>query len=371
VRQHLALMAQLSDWLGGRGLAAGQLSPAVAGEFAVVMRERRTYLRSVRSLEPLLDWLAGQGVTGGQAAPAAAGGRARALAEYRGWLLGERGLAETTVAGFLVYAGEFLGLLGEPLGQAVAALGGGQVLGTLSAQLGAHPPRSAAYVVTAARSLLRWLDAAGKIPRPLAHVVPPASRRPARPPAPLPAGAVEAMLASCDLGTETGRRDYAVLVLLRRYGTRNVELARLEIADLRWRVGEIVLHGKGGRAGVLPLMHDAGDAVARYLAIRRPAPPGIRTVFLAAHAPVRPLHRQSVYGIVARACERAGCAPAGPRAFRHALGCGMLSAGAPLADIRDVLRHETITATAVYARADMTALAPLVRPWPGTPAREP
>jgi integrase len=83
-------------------------------------------------------------------------------------------------------------------------------------------------------------------------------------------------------------------------------------------------------------------------------------------APSRPLHRATVHGIVARACERAGVPPAGPRAFRHALGCGLLAAGASLADVRDVLRHSDVVTTAGYARPGPDALAALIRPWPGS-----
>ena len=181
---------------------------------------------------------------------------------------------------------------------------------------------------------------------------------------------VAALLDSCDRSTEVGSRDYAVLVLMRRYGPRGIEVSRLELADLRWRAGEIVIHGKGGRTDVLPLMHDAGHAVAGYLLLRRAPPPGIKAVFLTGYAPARPLHRQSVSGIVRRACARAGAAPAGPRAFWHALGCDLLAAGASLAEIRDVLRHQNITTTALYARADLGALAVLVRPWPGSQRQE-
>jgi site-specific recombinase XerD len=82
------------------------------------------------------------------------------------------------------------------------------------------------------------------------------------------------------------------------------------------------------------------------------------------------LHRQSVYGIAQRACARAGVVAVGPRAFRHALGCDLLAAGASLVEIRDVLRHGHITTTALYARVDLAALTVLVRPWPTSQRQE-
>ena len=364
VRQHLGLMADLSAWLGGQGLGPGEISPAVAGRFAAWAGRRRTYLATSRSLAPMLEYLHAAGVLP-EPDPGPQDAMTVLLGEYRRYLRAERGLAVTTIRDYVTYAAEFAARLGDPLDARLAALSGAQVLDVVSAQARRRRPPSAGAVMNAARSFLRFLYRAGRIPRPLAQVVPAAARRPPRLPGGLDAAAAAALLDSCDRSTEAGLRDYAVLVLLRRYGARGIEVSRLRLAGLRWRAGEIVLHGKGGRADVLPLMRDAGEAVAAYLLARRSPPPGTGEVFLTVRAPARPLHRATVYGIVARACERAGTAPAGPRAFRHALGCGLLAAGASLADIRDVLRHQDITTTAEYARAGLAALAPLVRPWPG------
>src|SRR6266704_800588 len=341
VRQHLGLMADLSTWLGEQGLGPDGISPPVADRFAAWAGTRRTYLATARSLAPLLGYLRSEGVLP-EPAPAPEDARALLLAEYQQYLRAERGLAGTTIRDYAMYAAEFAAALEDLPGTGLAALSGARVLDIVSAQARHRRPPSAGAVMNAARSFLRFLYRTGRIPRPLAQVVPSAARRQPR------------------------LRDYAVLVLLRRYGARGIEVTRLRLADLRWRAGEIVLRGKGGRADVLPLMHDAGEAVAAYLQARRDPPPGTREVFLTVCAPSRPLHRATVHGIAARACERAGVPPAGPRAFRHALGCGLLAAGASLADVRDVLRHSDVVTTAGYARPGPDALAALVRPWPGS-----
>jgi integrase/recombinase XerD len=366
VRQHLGLMADLSTWLGQQGLGPDGISPPVAGRFAAWAGTRRTYLATARSLDPLLGYLRAEGVLH-EPSPAPEDARALLLAEYRQYLQAERGLAAVTIRDYAMYAAEFAAAVEDLPGTGLAALPGARVLDIVSAQARHRRPPSAGAVMNAARSFLRFLYRTGRIPRPLAQVVPSAALRQPRLPGQLDAAAVTALLDSCDRQTETGLRDYAVLVLLRRYGARGIEVTRLRLADLRWRAGEIVLRGKGGRADVLPLMHDAGEAVAAYLLARRDPPPGTREVFLTVRAPSRPLHPgATVHGIVARACERAGVPPAGPRAFRHALGCGLLAAGASLADVRDVLRHSDVVTTAGYARPGPDALAPLVRPWPGS-----
>lgn len=139
----------------------------------------------------------------------------------------------------------------------------------------------------------------------------------------------------------------------------------MELPDLHWRTGEFVVHGKGGRVDVLPLLRDAGEAIVEYLQIRQPAPAGTAAVFLSARAPVQPMRKNSIGALVGRACARAGVARIGPRAFRHAVGHDMLNSGASLIEIRDVLRHRDIETTSAYTRADISTLRPLARPWPG------
>ena len=160
-----------------------------------------------------------------------------------------------------------------------------------------------------------------------------------------------------------------MLLLLHRYGLRPVEVTRLNLADLRWRAGEFVVHGKGGRVDVLPLVRDAGEAIVEYLQARRPAPPGVTAVFLATRAPVQPMFKSSVGALVGRACARAGVPRIGPRAFRHAVAHDLLKEGASLVEIRDVLRHRDIETTSAYARADVSSLRQLARPWPGSGPR--
>ena len=69
--------------------------------------------------------------------------------------------------------------------------------------------------------------------------------------------------------------------------------------------------------------------------------------------------------IVRRACARAGVTAAGAHRLRHTAATQMLRAGGTLAEIGQVLRHARPGTTAIYAKADVLALSPLARPWPG------
>jgi integrase/recombinase XerD len=171
---------------------------------------------------------------------------------------------------------------------------------------------------------------------------------------------------SCDQATVTGRRDLAMLTLLARLGLRAGEVAALALEDIGWRAGEITVRGKGSRAGRLPLLADAGEAIAGYLHGGRPDPfEGARQVFLRARAPHRGLTAAGVSQAVFAAGQRAGTGPVRAHRLRHSAATGMLRAGAPLTEIGQVLRHRRLLSTAIYAKADTEALRALARPWPG------
>jgi integrase/recombinase XerD len=86
----------------------------------------------------------------------------------------------------------------------------------------------------------------------------------------LDAERVRYLLDSCDRSTVAGRRDFAILTMLVRLGMRSGEVARLELDDLDWRSGELVVRGKGDRVERLPLPADVGEAIVEYCATVAP-----------------------------------------------------------------------------------------------------
>lgn len=374
-KHHLYLMADLSAWLAGQGLAAEDLTGPVTGRFWEDLRARGSYLVKGTSVEPLLGYLRSIGVLPQQRADGPASTAGVLLEEYDRYLRVERRAGEVTITQYLRYANEFLTAAGEPpdgppIDARLAALNGAQVLDVVSRQVARHRLPSIGAVLTGDRAFLRFLERTGRTARPLAAAVPLAARQPSRLPEQVDPATAAVILASCDRATEGGCRDRAVLLLLHRYGLRPVEVTRLELPDLRWRAGEFVVHGKAGRVDVLPLLRDVGEAIVEYLRIRRPAPPGVAAVFLSARAPVQPMRKSSVGALAGQACARAGVPRIGPRAFRHAVGHDLLKGGASLVEIRDVLRHRDIETTSAYTRVDVSALRPLARPWPGTGKRQ-
>ena len=76
---------------------------------------------------------------------------------------------------------------------------------------------------------------------------------------------VQRLLDGCDRNSPGGVRDFAILTLVARLGLRSAEVARLELGDIDWRAGELVVRGKARRQDRLPLPSDVGEALSAYL----------------------------------------------------------------------------------------------------------
>jgi len=200
----------------------------------------------------------------------------------------------------------------------------------------------------------------------LRAAVPPVARwRLAGLPRPLTPDQVGALLETCDLAGAVGCRDRAVIVLMQRLALRTAEVAALRLEDLDWVGGTVLVRGKGGRVDRMPLPADVGEALVAYLRRGRPVT-AERTVFVRAFAPFTPLGSSSVSCIVGRAARRAGLGTVHGHRLRHTAASETLNAGATLDEVAQLLRHDGVASTVLYAKVDRSRLAALARPWPGT-----
>lgn len=148
-----------------------------------------------------------------------------------------------------------------------------------------------------------------------------------------------------------------------RLGLRVSEVAALELGDVDWRHGEILVRGKGCRQERLPLPADVGGAVAGWLHRGRPQSSCPR-VFTTLLAPDGALTGKAVSAIVGRAAGRCGVQASAHR-LRHTAASDLLRAGASLPEVGQVLRQTSILNTARYAKIDHARLAAVALPWPG------
>ena len=364
------LMAHVSRWLDGQGLVPEELTEEVADRFLADRRGKYRKFRTRRGLRPLLTYLRRIGVvpSAEQAVQDTSADVALLVEEYRRFLINERGLAEVSILRYLPAVRGFLAGLPGPVEAELGRLSAAEVSRFVLDQAGLRSVPDAKSMVTALRSLLRFLFVTGRIDRELAAAVPTvANRKLATLPGRLRAGEAGLLLGGCDRDTEVGRRDFAVLTLLARLGLRACEAAGMHLGDIDWRAGELTVHGKGGLDDRLPLPADVGEALVDYLLHGRPAGTATTSVFLTVCAPRRGITADGIRGVVARACQRAGVPRAGAHRLRHTVASDLLGAGAGLTEIGQVLRHRSQLSTATYAKIDRSRLSELARPWPGGP----
>lgn len=366
VCDQLRLMVHASRWLEDRGLDVDGLTPARVEEFLAHRRsEGYTLWLSTKAMVPMLGYLRGLGVVP-TPTPVVPGTEAEQLQEqYRVHLVQERGLAAGTIAGYLHVARLFFAARAVDGELHLDRLTAAEVTEFVLAECTSRSVGSAKYVVCGMRSLLRYLYVASHTDAQLDAAVPKvAGWRLAGLPVTFGRAEVARLLASCDRRTAFGRRDYAVLSLLARLGLRAGEVAALDLDDVDWRAGELVVRGKGRRAERLPLPVDVGEALAGWLRRGRPRCE-TSTVFTTIRAPHRRLTSGGVSHIVRAACARAGLPELHAHRLRHTAATEMLRDGASLAEVRQVLRHASVLSTAIYAKVDRDRLRSLALPWPG------
>lgn len=365
------LMAHLSRWLVANGLGTAALDERTVEAFLAARRDAGYVMhRTPRSLAPLLAHLRLLGIAPAAAPPDSPTTPLEELLErYRRYLAHERGLTAESVSGYAWAVRPFLATRLRDGGLDVEGVRGADVTEFVAAECPRHSVGHAKLIVTALRSLLGFLHLEGEIDGSLQGVVPSvAGRRLAGLPRGLDPADVRRMLQTCDRRTSLGRRDFAVITLMVRLGLRKREVAALTLEDVDWRAGEIVIRGKGERSERLPLPADVGEAIAAHLrAGRAPSAEG-RFVFHRHKAPHTRLTPGAAGHIVKAAASRAGLDGVHAHRLRHTAATEMLRAGAPLAEIGQVLRHRSALSTAIYAKVDRDALREIARPWPGDPS---
>jgi integrase/recombinase XerD len=369
-RKHIWLFNHLSNWLVSEGLGVEELGAKEVERFQRNRYEAgHTYLPSIRAMEPILGYLRGLGIAPTVSPAATTGALEVVLERYRSYLMIERGVQRTTACRYIGHVRPFLQTRVTPDGLALdfRSLTAADVVSSAVESCRRLDPGMAELAVVALRSLLGFRHVDGVIDRSLVSAIPTVpGRRLTGLPKGLAPDQVRRLLASSNTTTRSGCREFAILVILVRLGLRAGEVAKLQLDDIDWRAGEIVIaHGKGNRTERLPLPVDVGEAVATYLQHGRPTGAQGRTVFITVKAPYQALASTAVSVTVARAAKRCGLGTIHAHRLRHTAATMMLRGGASLPEIGQLLRHRNTITTAIYAKVDRDALRSIARPWPG------
>ena len=178
---------------------------------------------------------------------------------------------------------------------------------------------------------------------------------------------LQLFLARFDRSIPTGHRDYAMALCQVDLGLRVSEVSALRLEDLDWRAATLRIEGgKSRRTRLLPLTDGVGRAIAEYLRQGRPTT-NCRHIFVRHTTPVgTAIGTELIRGADPIAFAQVeGCAHwTGTHALRHTAATRLHRGGASLKEVADLLGHQSIDTTAIYAKVDLPTLATVALPWP-------
>jgi integrase len=321
------------------------------------------------ALMPVLEILRAQGVIA--RAPAPTGPISDELSRYEAHMSSARGLAAGTRRGRLRIVERLLvsKFAGRPV--AVNSLLPEDVRQFIVDQLQALGTTSNAITIASAlRAYLRYRATCGDAVQPLLAVIAsPAHWRMASLPRDLKPEEVDRLLNSFTDALPSPRRGYAVVRLALDLGLRGIEISRLQLADIDWRLGTVTLkRTKSRRQDLLPLPVVTGRALEAYLRHERPktSDPAVFVRRLAPHD--EPIGVDAIRRIIRDAFRRVGIQHGRGHALRHTVACRIVNQGGSIKEVADVLRHRSLNTSMIYAKVDHGALSGVALPWPGSAA---
>lgn len=222
--------------------------------------------------------------------------------------------------------------------------------------------RTVARVLTSYRSFFEFLLKSGeRSENPAKRIDMPKARMGI--PAVFSVDEVDSFLAAIDITDPYGFRDRALFELIYSCGLRIQEASSLKIQDLFLSEGLIRVHGKGDKVRLVPLGESAADWLARYLDGIRPrllgarllgakkqgTQPAVPEVFLNNRG--RRLSRKGMWKRFAAIRALAGL-DGKVHTFRHSFATHLLSGGADLRSVQELLGHADIGTTQIYTHLE-------------------
>ena len=227
-----------------------------------------------------------------------------------------------------------------------------------------YSPRTINRRLSALRSFYRWLAREGVCDASAAAAL--SSPKAGRPlPRTMTDADVRALIATCDVDTTEGLRDRAILETLYATGCRVSEVAGLSVSDVDLAGRQARLFGKGSKERIVPLYGEAARWVGRWLREGRPSlaarsrrPTG--ALFLSVRG--NPMSAAAVRDRFGHHVALAGLDPSlSPHAMRHTFATELLSGGADLRSVQELLGHESLSTTQVYTHLSVERLREAAR----------
>lgn len=157
------------------------------------------------------------------------------------------------------------------------------------------------------------------------------------------------------------QRDRCILEMLYATGCRVSEVANLLLANVHVEEGYCLVEGKGSKQRMVPIGAQAQIAIRTYLAELRlqllGEHDGEKIPWLVLSRTGKRLRREAIWELVKRYALRAEIDPdISPHTLRHSFATHMLSGGADLRQIQELLGHASIQTTQIYTQVDTSRL---------------
>ncbi|MCR5114946.1 MAG: site-specific tyrosine recombinase XerD [Bacteroidales bacterium] len=276
-----------------------------------------------------------------------------ATVRFRQHLLLEKSLSAKTADAYLHDVGLLDNFLGDKLLEDADINDLQAFVKHLQADLQAEPT-SQARIVSGLRAFYRFLVIEGTIDSNPAQLLdsPKLGRRL---PTVLTVPEVEAIINAVDLSEPEGHRNRAIIEVMYGCGLRVSEVVTLRLSELHFDESYIRVVGKGDKERIVPIGLKAQQALTQYIEGRRrqlKIKKGCADwVFLNRRG--GQLSRVSMFNIVKALAREAGITKTiSPHTFRHSFATHLVEGGADLRAVQEMLGHESITTTEIYAHLD-------------------
>ena len=291
------------------------------------------------------------------------------LRRYDGHLRDVRGLAAGTRRGRLRIIGWLLEGKFKHREIVFARMRPDDVRQFLARRLAKYQSASnASQHATALRSYLRYRATCGdQVGKLAAVILTPVHWRLSTLPKALNVEDADRLLVASAAARRMPKRAYAIVRLALDLGLRSGEIAHLNLTDIDWQAGTLMLRGtKSLRQDVVPLPEETGKALADYLQHERPVirHPAVFVRQVAGRS--LPITSWAIQKVIKRTCHRIGLPDVSAHALRHTVACRLLERGSSLKEVADLLRHRSLNRTLIYAKLDTPKLATVALPWPGS-----
>ena len=163
---------------------------------------------------------------------------------------------------------------------------------------------------------------------------------------------IDSIMASIDMSSDKGMRDYTIIEALYASGMRVGELVQLKVSDVNLEQKTMRLHGKGNKDRIIPIGERLSDTLDTYIqrsrhALVRKKDKDHKIIFVNMHG--NPLTTRGVRYILKEILTHAGSMlNMSPHTLRHTFASHLLSNGADLRSVQEMLGHSSISSTQIY-----------------------